>query len=181
MSVDGFAAARDGDISWHATDGFEDMTPDQLAMLEGVHGIVIGAETYRLFAGYWPTADPTAQAVATPINRLPKYVVSNSLDRAPWGVHAPATVVGGGLSDVVAGLRERADGDLLVWGSLRLAASLARLGEIDVVRLRTVPRLLGRGIGFLPEDVTAGLQRTDLRSYPGGHTVIEYAVVPPPA
>ena len=34
---------------------------------------------------YWPTADPEVERVAEPINRLPKFVVSNTLDSAPWG------------------------------------------------------------------------------------------------
>lgn len=176
VSVDGFAAGPDGDISWHASDGFELMTPDQLVSLEQVGAILLGARTYRLFADYWPFADPAEQQVAGPMNALPKHVLSASLREAPWGGFAPAEVHPGDPEDVLERLRESTDGDIILWGSVSLAASLARRGQIDVLRLRTVPTVLGRGVPFLPEDVRLPLSLVRTVSFAGGHTVVEYDV-----
>ena len=86
VSVDGYAADADGGIGFmEAIDEVDSNDADQLAFLEHVDAILLGATTYRLFADYWPVADPEVERVAEPINRLPKFVASNTLDSAPWG------------------------------------------------------------------------------------------------
>ena len=86
VSVDGYAAEPDGGIGYMtAVDELEMNDAEQLDFLRGVDAILLGATTYRMFADYWPTADPAVEHVAEPIARLPKFVVSNTLDRAPWG------------------------------------------------------------------------------------------------
>lgn len=89
-------------------------------VLAGVAAIVFGATTYRMFADYWPTRDPAEQPVATPLNSLPKHVVSSSLEAAPWGELDPVTIERGDGAEVVARLRDRYTGDLIIWGSFTL-------------------------------------------------------------
>jgi dihydrofolate reductase len=74
-------------------------------------------------------------------------------------------------------LRARIHGDLIVWGSLTLADALLRAGEVDVLRLRVVPVLIGRGRSFAPADL--GERRLTLvkfQSYAGGLAVLEYSL-----
>ena len=85
---------------------------EQLAWLEGVDAILLGANPYRMFAEYWPTADPGSEPVAEPIARLPKHVVSNSLARAPWG-DGEIEVLRGDAEASVADLKERFDAIVL--------------------------------------------------------------------
>ncbi|MFM2475579.1 dihydrofolate reductase family protein, partial [Burkholderia cenocepacia] len=85
VSADGFAAAPDGDLaSFDAVDAVDESRTDssQMRWLETVDAILLGRTTYEMFASYWPTADPAVDAVAGPIARLPKHVVSSTLDRA---------------------------------------------------------------------------------------------------
>lgn len=182
VSVDGFAADRDGGLSFmEATTPDGDLTDaGQLAMLETVDAILLGRRTYELFADYWPTADPAVERVAEPINRLPKLVVSSTLELAPWGdgeieVVRPEPTA----ADAVRGLKRRF-GSIIVWGSLSLADALLEAGLVDRLRLRTTPALIGDGLRFTPP--TLGLRVLRLESstaLPSGHVVTEYTVLPP--
>ncbi len=84
ISADGFAAGPDGSLEFFQLPGeFDSTDPGQLAMLERVDAILLGANTYRMFSAYWPTADESTDAGAGPIHALPKHVVSSTLESAP--------------------------------------------------------------------------------------------------
>src|SRR5688500_20222473 len=86
ISADGYAAEPDGGIDYFSAAGdFRDCEPEQLRMLANTRAILFGRTTYGMFADYWPKADPAEFQVTTLINTLTKYVVSNTLDSAPWG------------------------------------------------------------------------------------------------
>src|SRR5687767_5775647 len=86
VSLDGYAEDADGGIDFFVNANWiNEADTEQLRMLSGVAAIVFGAKTYRMFADYWPSADPAAEPVATPIRELPKFVVSSTLESAPWG------------------------------------------------------------------------------------------------
>lgn len=67
-------------------------------------------------------------------------------------------------------------GDLIIWGSLSLSDALLRAGEVDLLRLRVLPLLLGGGRPCSPPDL--GLRRLSLataQSFAGGLVVLEYS------
>jgi dihydrofolate reductase len=176
VSVDGYAEDADGGIGFFENaDWIHEVDVDQLKMLSGVSAIVFGARTYRMFADYWPHADPAANPVATPIRQKPKFVVSSTLASAPWGPDDSAEILPGDGVASVRALRGRFDGNLIIWGSLTLSDALLRAGEVDVLRLRVLPVLLGRGRSFAPPDL--GLRTASLataRSFPGNLAVLQY-------
>lgn len=176
ISVDGYAADADGGIGFFSSARqLNDADPEQLRMLSHVGAIVLGAVTYRMFADYWPTVDSQDEPVAAPINALPKFVVSSSLQSAPWGEHDQAEILRGDGVQAVRELRKRIAADLIVWGSLSLVDALLRAGEVDVLRLRTVPVLLGRGRSFAPADLgERKLSLVSSHAYAGGLVVSEY-------
>ncbi|GAA1424287.1 dihydrofolate reductase family protein [Agrococcus citreus] len=179
VSADGFAAEPDGGMRFMEATMPDRVVDDarQLAMLESVDAILLGRRTYEMFAGYWPTADPAVEAVAEPIARLPKLVVSSTLERAPWGdgeieVVRPEPTA----TDAVRALRDRFP-SMIVWGSLSLANALLGAGLVDRLRLRTTPALIGDGLRFTPPSL--GLRMLRLESstaMPSGHVVTEYAL-----
>jgi len=175
VSLDGYAEDADGGIDFFVDAQWGDEADaEQLRMLSGVSAIVFGAKTYRMFADYWPSADPSAEPVATRITELPKFVVSSRLRSAPWGTSDVAEILRGDGVAAVRGLRDRFAGDLIVWGSLSLSDALLRANEVDVLRLRVVPVLLGRGRSFSPPDLDSRrLSFTATRSFGRGLVVLE--------
>lgn len=179
ISADGYAEDDGGGIDFFFTaKALNEADTDQLRMLAGVSAIVFGATTYRMFADYWPSADPTAEPVATVIERLPKFVISSTLKSAPWGTTASVEILAGDAVAAVRSLRQRFLGNLIIWGSLTLTDALLCAGEVDVLRLRIVPVLLGAGRSFAPPHL--GLRPLSLvaaQSFPGGVVVLEYSLV----
>lgn len=178
VSVDGYTADKDGGIDFFTSAGDFSYTEDaQLKMLTNVDAIVLGANTYRMFAGYWPTVDANTVRIAEPINRLPKHVFSSTLTETPWGAHAPTVIEQG---DVVAGVERLSQmyaGDLLVWGSLTLTDALFKAGRVDDLRLRVVPVLIGSGRALAPANLTsAKLTLTSSETDPLGHVSLVYTL-----
>lgn len=179
VSADGFAAEADGGLGFHEAAAGAEVDADQLELLERADAILLGRRTYELFAAFWPFATVADAPVAEPIGRLPKHVVSNSLDRAPWGDGEIAVERGDGV-EVARRLRDRYARDVIVWGSLTLTDALFAAGVVDVLRLRIVPRLLGGGRGFTPPlGASSALRLVGVRGYPGGQVTVEYGVDAP--
>ncbi|MFB9960386.1 dihydrofolate reductase family protein [Agromyces bracchium] len=174
VSADGYAADAEGGIGFfEAIPGLEATDHDQLEFLEGVDAILLGANTYRMFADYWPDADPAVEAVADPIARLPKHVVSNSLERAPWGDGEIEVLHGDGAASV-ARLKGRFDA-IVLWGSLELTDALFAAGLVDELRLRIVPVLIGAGRSFTPASLGERLLELDHAfTHPSGHVSLHY-------
>ncbi|MGR0218526.1 dihydrofolate reductase family protein [Agromyces sp. ZXT2-6] len=182
VSADGYAADADGgigffeaspEIAGDAASGAGPIDREQLEWLAGVDAILLGANTYRMFADYWPDADPAVEPVAEPIARLPKHVVSNTLERAPWG-DGEIEVLRGDAAASVARLKARFDATVL-WGSLQLADALFEAGLVDELRLRVVPVLIGAGRSFTPTGLgQRGLALDHATTQPSGHVSLHY-------
>ncbi|MDN3922200.1 dihydrofolate reductase family protein [Roseateles violae] len=177
VSLDGYAEDAQGSIDFFVNAGWvNEVDQEQLRLLSGVSAIVLGARTYRMFAAYWPSADPAREPVAVTIRELPKFVVSSTLKEAPWGADDVAEILAGDGVAALRQLRRRFAGDLIIWGSLSLSDALLRAGEVDVLRLRVLPLLLGRGRSFAPADLgLRSLALRSTRSFAGGLLVLEYA------
>ncbi len=176
ISADGFAAAPDGGLDFFQLPGdFDPTDPGQLAMLERVDAILLGANTYRMFSSYWPTADEGADPVAGPINTLPKHVVSSTLESAPWGDFPPGQVERGDGVEVARRLARQYEGDVIVWGSLQLASALLAADAVDHLRLRVVPVLIGAGLALAPTLRTfTPLALDSVDTFPSGHVTLAY-------
>ena len=106
-------------------------------------GFLLGRRTYELLAGYWPTAPEEEQAVALPLNELPKYVASTTLSEPlEW---ANAFLLRGDVASAVRSLKQADSGDLHVIGSTQLVHTLLGHDLIDGYRLMIDPLVLGGG------------------------------------
>jgi dihydrofolate reductase len=176
VSADGFAGDPSGEFTLFDGAGASDeLDNETLARLESVEAIVLGANTYRMFAAYWPTPDSDQELLAARINELPKIVVSTTLSEAPWGEFEPAMVVADDPAEAVRRLKLDLSGDLIVWGSLTLTDVLFTAGLVDTVRIVVLPKVIGQGRSAFP----AGFTDLDLRfvrsgSYDSGLVTIEY-------
>jgi dihydrofolate reductase len=109
---------------------------------------LLGRRTFDIFRSYWPDQTDPDNAIATAINSLPKYVVSNSLgDDARWrGRHSgTAHLVSGDVVAAVRALKDEPGDELQIWGSGRLLETLLQHELVDRFRLMTFPLVLGSG------------------------------------
>lgn len=109
-----------------------------------------GAHTYRVSAAAWPQRPgPFADWV----NAAQKYVVSGTLGEADVAAWKPTTLIRPAeLVPAVTALRERAGGDVYVYGSLTLVRALLAARLIDELVLMIEPVTLGGGKRLFAED-----------------------------
>jgi dihydrofolate reductase len=130
---------------------------------------LFGRRTFEIFRGSWPDQTDPANPIATAINSLPKYVVSNSYSAtdAMWrGEHPDTSHLLTG--DVVAGVRALKDepGDeLQIWGSGKLLDTLLQHELVDRFRLMTFPLVLGSGRRLFNDGILpATMRAVDLKT-----------------
>jgi dihydrofolate reductase len=101
--------------------------------------MLLGRRTYEVFAANWPSRDGE---YADKFNSLPKYVVSSTLEDPEWN---NSKVLEGDVVEEVPRLKRELDGDIVVYGSIRLAGALIEHDLVDELRLMVYPVLLGAG------------------------------------
>jgi dihydrofolate reductase len=145
ITLDGVIEAPGGNETPHPHGGWqtkyrsEEAGQYKVNEVSGVDALLLGKTTYDVFAGYWPHE---TGVFADPINRLPKYVVSKSLQQSEWNnTHI--------LRDVekdVAALKQTDGGDILVYGSGMLVKALLHHDLVDELRLMVYPLSVGGGL-----------------------------------
>jgi dihydrofolate reductase len=143
----------------------------------GSEALLLGRKTYEGFAAAWPERDG---GFADKFNTMPKYVVSTTLGEPEW---ANTTVIDGDLSEAVATIKQRHDGDVVVHGSATLVQALLENDLVDALHLMVFPRRAGGGQARLrpherqeapaPHGLADGRRRRrdpHVRTAPGGLT-----------
>lgn len=175
ITLDGVIEAPGGNETAHPNAGwqFKYESPEagkyKVDELASVDTLLLGRITYDGFAEYWPSQ--TGECFADPINSMPKYVVSRSLQKVEWNnSHI--------LRDVakdVAALKQADGGDILVYGSATLAKALLHHDLIDELRLMVHPLSIGGGLRLF--DDNRELKKFALkhsRAIDGGILILEY-------
>jgi len=176
VTLDGYAAGPDGGLEFFdsvADDGGA-ADDDNLQLLESIDTMLLGAETYRLFASYWPTDASADQPIAPKLNALRLVVVSTRLKSAPWGSYEPGLVVRD--LDAVRALKAEETGkNIILWGRITLFQSLLRAGLGDEVQLRICPILLGAGKSAYPSgEPPVELELIEARPWANGGVLVRY-------
>lgn len=127
---------------------------------------LVGRGTYTWFEKRW---GERPGAWADRLREVPKYVVSSTLENPTgWG---PTTVLRGHLAEEVTALRDRLDGDVVVYGSAPLAQALLAADLVDELRLTMHPFVLGAGQRmFGATGVQGALERVAVRTF--GSTLV---------
>jgi dihydrofolate reductase len=102
---------------------------------------LLGRRTYEGFAAAWPSMTDEV-GFADKFNSMPKYVFSNTLERADW---TNSTILSGDFATEIAALKQQVDGVILVAGSAQLVQGLVEHDLLDELRLMVFPVLLGSG------------------------------------
>jgi dihydrofolate reductase len=145
MSLDGFAARRDGTMDWLG-DAQRHGSHRQRAVTEllGQTGLlVLGRCAAEDMAPAWPgSQSPTGELM----NALPKVVFSSTLTRLEW---SNARVTARPVEEEIAALKAEPGKDVVVFGGVSFARSLAGHGLIDEYRINVQPVALGDGAEML--------------------------------
>ena len=179
VTLDGFAANLDNEFTAYELldGGTEEFDRSQVAWLEGVDAMVLGANTYRLFVGYWPTPEAAGESIAGPLNALRRHVFSRTLSHAPWGDLPPATLESGDAVEAIRRIKAETAGIVVLWGSLSLSRAFFAAGEVDEVRLVVMPVVIGAGRGVFPADTDpAVLDLRGAQSFDDGLVELHYAL-----
>ncbi|MFC4944475.1 dihydrofolate reductase family protein [Pseudonocardia sp. GCM10023141] len=143
------------------------------AWLDHADGLLLGRRTYLAFARDWPQI-PEPDPFTERMNRLPKYVVSNTIETGEW---APTTVLRGDAAAAVGELKARPGRELQVHGSATLAAALLSAGLVDTLRIVVAPTVVGSGRRLLTHPATAtGMRLVGNESTAAGLLLLEYEV-----
>ena len=150
-------------------DGGPESDRFQLEQAQNAGALLLGRVTYEAMHAFWPA---TEGEFADRLNQLPKYVVSSTLTDLPWN----ATVLGDDWPGVVARLRKERDGDILAYGSRRLARALIGMGLVAELRLLVYPVVLGAGDRLFGEtEDKIPLRLVESRPLEGGLVGMIYA------
>lgn len=185
VSLDGVMQAPGGPNE-DPTNGFEHggwsagywTTPDMMEYTVSQHdrgdALLLGRRTWEIFAAHWPNVpDAEHDPIARKLNTMPKYVVSNTLQRAGW--HGSTIVRGGELKARVADLKKR-HAETHVVGSAGLLQTLLAEDLVDRFAVWIFPCVLGSGKRLFDRGaVPAGLRLTGSRTFDSGVVVLEYA------
>jgi len=175
-SADGYATDKNGDIGWFGDAGdLEETNPSQDAFLAGLEAILLGRKTYEMFSAFWPTVSSDEINAAGYINSLPKYVLSDALESAPWGDDQECMILKGSPADCARRIAQEHTGRVVIWGSLSVCRQFLRARLVDLLRIRTVPVLLGAGTPYADSKLVS-VELTTLERFPGGNLVLEYTI-----
>jgi dihydrofolate reductase len=127
---------------WFAEVGDEDRQAwGEVALSEALRAdaLLLGRHSDEFFGSRW---SGRSGELAERLNGLPKYVVSSTLATPVW---QNSTVLDGDVVDAVAKLKERVDGEIVVYASRLLVRTLIEHDLVDELRLTVYPVVLGAG------------------------------------
>lgn len=134
---------------------------------------LLGRVTYDIFANSWPDAPDDGSGISTKLNETPKYVVSNTLEKADWN---NTTILKGDGAAAVAKLKEQTGGLIGVNGSGKLARTLIENNLVDEYNLMIHPVVVGQGQRLFEEGISPvnGLQLVETKTFSSGVISLVY-------
>src|SRR6476469_8305165 len=139
VEAPGFDEHRDGRNAWALRVQREEDEAYNEGQLRSAEALLLGRRTWQIWAAFWPTA---TGPLSEQLNAMPKYVVSNSLERTDWN---NTTILSGDVRVRIEELKAQPGGELVVYGSPGLVAYLLKHELVDEYRILVYPVILGSG------------------------------------
>jgi dihydrofolate reductase len=166
ITLDGVVEAPE---KWVMPD--DEMFAAQAAGYEQSDALLLGRQTYEVFAASWPQRGSEVPN-ADWMNNTPKFVASSTLKSPEW---QNTTVLEGDAHEAVRRLKEQDGKSITVNGSAGLLRSLLSEGLVDELRLFLHPVVLGSGERLFDErGDRIALELTDSRAYDNGVVSLSY-------
>ncbi|MBU3060267.1 dihydrofolate reductase family protein [Nocardia sp. NEAU-G5] len=141
--------------------------------------LLLGGRTNAWFADRM-TEQNLAEGRVSPewanrVRSMPKYVVSSTLDAPRW---SNVSVLGGDAVKEVSELKQKVDGEILIYASYQLARTLIEHNLLDELRLVVFPVVVGSGLRLFDEICDKKpLHLVDTRKMGEGLVFYSYEVV----
>lgn len=170
LSLDGyFEGEKSWDVEWFHSFFDKDQEAFSIEQLRQAGALLFGRVTYEGMAAYWQTA---TGMVADYMNSLPKVVFSRTLKSAEWN---NTRLIRTSAAEETAKLKREMAGDLFVFGSGQLCATLLEAGLFDEVRIGVVPIILGRGATLFGRNLSRiRLKLLEARPLDSGTVILRY-------
>ena len=133
--------------------------------------ILLGRNTYEMFAPVWSTRTAEDDPGAPFFNDTPKYVVSSTLLSAAW---KNSSVLGPYSASAIRELKGRVDGKIYVSGSGTLVRAMLADGLVDELHLFVFPLALGSGPRLFAEGAKVKLALAACEAYDSGVVHLAY-------
>jgi len=178
ISLDGFVAGPNGQMNWIKVD--EEIFDHVGKRISETDTALYGRVTYQMMENYWPAAGDEPGASKHDIehsrwyNKAHKIVLSKTIEDA--GLRN-TTIISDNLPDKINEIKQKAGGEILLFGSPAATHSLIQLNLIDGYWLFVNPIILGQGIPLfadIKEKIKLKLLTT--RQFTSGVTELNYIV-----
>jgi dihydrofolate reductase len=177
ISLDGYTAGPDNDMSFVGESFNEEMGKYEDDIVNTADTLILGRVTYESFAGSWPyvpdkpDVSDAEKAYARKLNSMQKVVFSKSLGSADW---AHSTLLRDINPDQVNEWKSRDGKDMLIYGSASIVQQLTNLGLIDEYQLLVHPVALGGGKALFKDVQKAPLKLVSSTPFASGVVLLTY-------
>jgi len=171
ISLDGVVEAPE---TWHFPYFNDEMGAAVESMAAQSDTMLLGRNTYQMFAGFWPHQGDDVE-MAAQMNGVDKLVVSGTLDSVDeW---QNSTLLKGDPIKELTALKDGPGKDLNVVGSVTLVRSLLRAKVLDELHLLVHPIAVGHGQRLFDEGETQPLELVSSTTFSTGvlHSVYRTA------
>jgi len=165
-------------IDWTGHYATPEHAPYARQQLFEADALLMGRETYEIFASVWPvrTSDfdaPGSEGYVQRINSLPKYVASTTLQEPlAWN---NSRVIKGDVAEAVTELKRQPGLNLLMYGAGPVAYTLIQNGLVDELQIWLYPVIAGNGVRlFTGASDMPYLQLRDARRFESGIMILTY-------
>jgi dihydrofolate reductase len=176
MSLDGFLATRGGDMGFIVFN--QELADHTYPLIDHVDVAVYGRVTYQMMEGYWPTARDAVDADAHTKSHsrwysgVKKIVASRTL---PVSKDPNVRIVSDDIVGAVRAEKQKAGGDIMIFGSPSVTRTLAAADLIDEWRLTLHPVILGDGLSlFGPREKRVQLELRASKTFSTGVIAAHY-------
>ena len=171
ISLDGVVESPD---KWHFPYFDDEMGAAVGAGFATADAILMGRVLYEEWAAYWP--EHADQPFGEVMNRISKYVVSNSLRAAEW---QNTEIISGDVAQRLTAIKAQDGGDIAMSGSPTTVRWLMREGLVDELNLLMHPIAVGEGLArlFPTNEPRIPLQLLSAETFKTGVLSLSYAPI----
>jgi dihydrofolate reductase len=145
-TIDGFIAGPNGEMDWLTFNWTDDIKAFVMQLTEPVDTILLGKNLAQGFIPHWTATfnnPESTDAFSKKMVETHKVVFSKTITESIWD---STDVANGALADEINALKNRAGGDIIVYGGGQLVSALIKEKLIDELNLFVNPAVIGTGM-----------------------------------